>query len=57
MRKITVALEDVVYIKLIDYTAEKSKKEKGRLSLSESANELIALALSGPSPVRGAETD
>lgn len=45
MRKITVALEDEVYIKLIDRAAEKSKRTKSRLSISESASELIAAAL------------
>jgi hypothetical protein len=45
MKKITVALEDQVYMKLIDYVAAKSKKKKSRLSMSESASELIAKAL------------
>ena len=45
MRKITVALEDEVYIKLIDRAAEKSKRTNSRLSISESASELIAVAL------------
>jgi hypothetical protein len=45
MKKITVALEDNVYLQLIDYVAAKSKKTGGRLSLSESASELIALGL------------
>lgn len=48
MRKITVALEDPVYMRLIDYVAAKSKRKKSRLSMSESASELIAKALSGP---------
>jgi hypothetical protein len=47
MRKITVTLDDPVYNRLIDYVAAKSKRDKGRLNLSESASELIALALSG----------
>ena len=55
MRKITVSLEDVVYIKLIDYVAEKSKRKKSRLSMSESASELIARALSSPELIDGAE--
>ncbi|HUI01738.1 MAG TPA: hypothetical protein VLX56_08940 [Nitrososphaerales archaeon] len=48
MRKITVALEDATYVRLVDYVAAKSKREKGRLSLSESASELISMALSVP---------
>jgi hypothetical protein len=47
MKKITVALEDDVYLMLIDYVAAKSKKTGGRLSVSESASELIALGLPG----------
>ncbi len=49
MRKITVALEDAVYVKLIDHAAEKSKRNGSRLSISESASELIARALVFPS--------
>ncbi len=45
MKKITVALEDTVYLRLIDYVAAKSKKTRGRLSVSESASELIAEGL------------
>jgi hypothetical protein len=48
MKKITVALEDVVYMKLIDYVAAKSKRKKSRMSVSQSASELIAKALSSP---------
>ncbi len=45
MKKITVALEDTVYLRLIDYVAAKSKRTRGRLSVSESASELIAEGL------------
>jgi len=45
MKKITVALEDEVYIRLIDYVAAKSKKERSRLNVSGSASELITRAL------------
>jgi len=48
MRKITVALEDEVYIDLIDYVVTKSKRKGTRLSMSKSASELIAAALSNP---------
>ncbi len=49
MRKITVALEDAVYVKLIDHAADKSKRTRSRLSISESASELIARALTSQS--------
>jgi len=48
MKKITVALEDSVYLRLIDYVAAKSKKTKSRMSVSESASELIAGGLPLP---------
>jgi len=46
LKKITVALDDPVYMRLIDYVAAKSKQEKSRLNVSGSASELIAKALS-----------
>jgi hypothetical protein len=45
MRKITVALEESTYNRLIDYVAENSKRKGGRLSMSGSASELIGSAL------------
>jgi hypothetical protein len=45
MKKITVALDDAVYIRLIDYVAAKSKRKRSRLSVSGSASELITGAL------------
>ncbi len=55
LRKITVALEEGVYMKLIDYVAAKSKRKKSRLSMSESASELIAKALSSDESEEGHE--
>jgi hypothetical protein len=49
MRKITVALEDAVYGKLIDYVADNCRKRGGRLSVSWSASELITSALASAS--------
>jgi len=45
MKKITVMLEDQVYMALVDYVVERSKRDKSRLSVSDSARELIAKAL------------
>jgi predicted transcriptional regulator len=45
MKKITVAVDDDVYMKLVDYVAERSKKTKSRLSMSDSARELLSIAL------------
>jgi hypothetical protein len=45
MKKITVALEDDVYLRLIDYVVNKTKRTGGRLSVSESASELISRGL------------
>lgn len=47
MKKITVALDDEDYVRLIDYVAAKSKRSKARLSVSGSASELIARGLAG----------
>ena len=48
LRKITVALESPLYSNLIDYVATKSKTNRSRPNVSESASELIARALSSP---------
>ncbi len=48
LKKISVALEDGVYMQLIDYAAAKSKLTKSRFSVSESASELIAKSLGVP---------
>ena len=56
LRKITVALDEGVYMKLIDYVAAKSKRKKSRLSMSESVSELIARALSCANGEEGYET-
>lgn len=50
LKKITVALDDEIYVQLIDYVAARSKKMKSRLSVSESASELISRGLDGASP-------
>jgi hypothetical protein len=49
MRKITVALEDAVYNKLIDYVVINSRRRGGRLSVSRSSSELISSALASAS--------
>ena len=43
-----MALEGPMYFKLIDYVAAKSKMERSRPNVSESASELISKALSNP---------
>ena len=50
LKKISVALEDGVYMQLIDLAAAKSKRTKSRLSVSGSASELISKSL-GKLPV------
>jgi metal-responsive CopG/Arc/MetJ family transcriptional regulator len=47
MKKITVALDDAIYMELVDYVAERGKRNRGRLSISDSARELISKALRG----------
>ena len=53
MKKITVALDDQIYMELVDYVAEKSKRERGRMSVSDSAKELISKALRDSSNQKG----
>jgi hypothetical protein len=48
MKKISVILDDRVYMQLIDYTAAKSKRNGCRFSVSASASELISKALGEP---------
>ena len=48
MRKITVALDDWVYVKPIDYVAARSRKKKSSPGMDEPATELVASALSSP---------
>ena len=55
MKKITVALEDSAYDQLIDYVAARSKRQKSRFSVSQSASELIIGGLSRLQPVEGSE--
>jgi hypothetical protein len=50
LRKISVVLEDRVYMQLIDYSAAKSKRVGCRFSVSASASELISKALREPPP-------
>jgi hypothetical protein len=45
MRKITVALDDAVFNRLIDYVVDNSKRKGSRLSVSRSASELISNGL------------
>jgi hypothetical protein len=48
LKKITVAIEDRVYMQLIDYAAAKSKRMRSRFSVSECARELISKSLGEP---------
>lgn len=56
MKKITVALEDQEYVALVDYVVEKSRRDKSRLSVSDSARELISKALKQSKTPTGEET-
>jgi len=41
MRRITVALDDGTFESLINYTAERSKREKNKMNLSDTVRELL----------------
>jgi uncharacterized protein (DUF1778 family) len=49
-RRLTVALDDDVYVKLVDYAAQMSKQNMGRFSLSAAMRELVAKALNENKP-------
>jgi hypothetical protein len=44
-KRLTVALDDETYVKLIDYAASMSKQRRGRFSLSEALRELVSRGL------------
>lgn len=44
-RRLTVALDDETYVRLVDYAAAMSKERMGRFSLSEALRALVASAL------------
>ena len=45
MKRVTIALDEKMYLSLIEYAAEKSKKEMRRFSLGEAIRDLIASQL------------
>ena len=47
LKKISVAMDDRIYMQLFDYAAAKSRRMRSRFSVSESACELISKALGG----------
>ena len=55
-RRLTVALDNEVYVKLVDYAASMSKQRMGRFSLSEALRELVAKALCADEPPSRQET-
>ena len=42
MRRITITLDDEIYVRLIDYAADRSKDRMSRFSLAEAVRELLA---------------
>lgn len=48
MRKITVTLDESTFESLINYTADKSKREMSKMNLSDTVRELLSEVLSTP---------
>jgi hypothetical protein len=48
LRKITVTLDDNTFESLINYTADKSKREMNKMNLSDTVRELLSEVLSTP---------
>jgi hypothetical protein len=42
MKRLTISLDDKLYFSLVDYAAERSKKNMSRLSVSRTITELIS---------------
>jgi metal-responsive CopG/Arc/MetJ family transcriptional regulator len=45
MKRITITLDEDMYIKLLDYSLERSKAEFRNVSMSEAIRELLAMQL------------
>ena len=45
MKRVTIALDEELYVSLVDYAANKSKREMRRFSIGEAIRELLALQL------------
>ena len=45
MKRVTIALDDEMYVALLEYAAERSKREMRRFSMGEAIRELAARQL------------
>ena len=45
MKRLTISLDDKLYFSLVDYAAERSKKNMSRLSVSRTITELLSTEL------------
>jgi predicted transcriptional regulator len=51
MKRVTIALDDEMYIALLEYAAERSKREMRRFSMGKAIRDLVASQLSTMRPV------
>ena len=45
MKRITISIDEKLYVSLIDYSTDRSKKSMSRLSISKSITELLSTEL------------
>jgi|GEM_PF-5214852 len=45
MKRVTIALDEELYVSLVDYAANKSEREMRRFSVGEAIRDLLALQL------------
>lgn len=50
MKRVTIALDDEMYLSLLEYTAQRSKREMRRFSMGEAIRDLVASKLETVGP-------
>ncbi len=51
MKRVTIALDDEMYVALLEYAAERSKREMRRFSMGKAIRDLVASQLATIGPV------
>jgi predicted transcriptional regulator len=51
MKRVTIALDDEMYLSLLEYAAQRSKREMRRFSMGEAIRDLVASRLETVEPI------
>lgn len=54
MKRVTIALDDEMYLSLLEYAAQRSKREMRRFSMGEAIRDLVASKLETIEPIERA---